>query len=111
MRRIRMAMFGTLCAGMAAAQVPAGADSVARCDSVVASARVDSVLAGIFVTVGRVDGLHFLPGQAEMIATAVGSAFVPPSPLRLSVFTGAAQMRTPSPVGSRHGGRACAPRC
>jgi len=73
---------------------PAGAQSagLARCDSVVATARVDSVPIALFLRVVRLDG-EFMAGQSLLIAQGIGSAFVAPRPFRMSVFSGGSQMR------------------
>jgi hypothetical protein len=65
----------------------------AGCDSIIAAARVDSVDAGIFLSVRRVDGLYLSDSAARLIVLTIGSAFVAPHPLRLSVFSGPQRMR------------------
>jgi TonB family protein len=90
-RRYAASALIALCTGAVAAQTPAS-DSTARCDSIVAAARVDSVPTGLYFTVDRIDGLDLIPGQAQVIATAVATAFVPPVPFQVRVFGGTGQM-------------------
>jgi len=78
-----------LCSTSAIAQVR---DSI-RCNSIIAAARVDSQAVAIFVTAGRVDGIPMSASQAQLLATAVASSFLPPNPFRLTVFSGPAKMR------------------
>jgi hypothetical protein len=78
------------------AQVKTPADS-SRCDSVVAAAKVDSVPIGIFLSVGRLDGL-LEPERAGTIVADIAAAFAPPRPFRLSVFSGPVRMRMFVPV-------------
>lgn len=73
------------------AQVP---DTTARCDSIVAAARVDSVPAGLFVAAMRMDGPELSPARREKILSTLVASFVPPSPFQLTVFAGGVQMRT-----------------
>jgi hypothetical protein len=68
-----------------------------RCDSIVAAARVDSVEAGLFVSVSRVTGAELSPARVDKIVSAVGTAFEPPRPFRLTVFGGDVKMRTLRP--------------
>src|SRR5262245_16207091 len=63
-----------------------------ECDSVVAAAKVDSIPVGIFVRVARLDGA-LQAGHSRFIAEMIATAFIPPRPFRLSVFSGAPQMR------------------
>jgi hypothetical protein len=72
----------------------------ARCDSIVAGARVDTVPAAIFLAVRRVDGDALPVMQAQMIGNYVRAAFLPPSPFRLTTFSGPARMRVLRPVAS-----------
>jgi hypothetical protein len=65
---------------------------ISQCDSVVAASRVDSIPVGIFVRTVRLDG-PLQAGQSKFISETIASAFVAPRPFRLSVFSGAAQMR------------------
>ena len=69
----------------------------ARCDSIVAAARVDSVDAGLFVSASSVAGAALTPARLERVLSAVGSGFEPPRPFRLTVFHGGVQMRTLRP--------------
>jgi hypothetical protein len=73
-------------AASAAAQQPA------NCDSVVGAARVDSVPSAIFISV-RSSDVAVDPDYATRIALNVGAGFVPPRPLRLSVFGAAPALR------------------
>jgi hypothetical protein len=72
----------------------------ARCDSIVLAARADSVAAALFLSVGRIDGGGLSPDQANLIASHVGAAFVPPKPFRLTVFTGPPLMRSLRQLGA-----------
>lgn len=65
----------------------------ANCDSVVAAARVDSILTAFYVTASRIDFGLMSTEQARAIAMAVATMFTPPRPFRLAVFSGAPQMR------------------
>ena len=65
----------------------------ARCDSIVAAARKDSVNVGLFVSVARIDGGALPATQADAVALSVGSAFIPPRPFRLTVFSGPVRAR------------------
>lgn len=89
--RVAIAMVGFFAAGVTA-QEPI-ANSTARCDSIVASQRLDSVRTGLFFTASRVDDFDLAPGQAQVIATAVATSFMLPMPFRVRVFAGPAQMR------------------
>ncbi|HTE46087.1 MAG TPA: energy transducer TonB [Gemmatimonadaceae bacterium] len=71
-----------------------------RCDSVVATARVDSVNAGLFVTVARADGGDLSQDQTNLMTNVIGGGFVPPRPFRLAVFSGPARMRLLRPLYS-----------
>jgi hypothetical protein len=66
--------------------------SAAVCDSIVGASRQDSIEVGLFVSIARMDGGDLTPAAADIIARVVGSGFVAPRPLRLSVFAG--RMRT-----------------
>lgn len=68
-----------------------------HCDSIVAAARVDSVEAGLFVSASRVTGAELTAARVDRILSAVGTAFEPPRPFRLTVFGGDVQMRTLRP--------------
>lgn len=72
---------------VAAAQSPAP-PAQARCDSIVAAARVDSVATGLFITVGRLSGVEVRRHQLDVIANYLGAEFVAPRPFRLTVFSG-----------------------
>jgi hypothetical protein len=84
----------------ASAQAQRQPVDTARCDSVVAAARVDSVPAALFIAVRRVDGGALPPEQARVIAEYIHAAFVPPRPFRLTTFSGPARMRALRPVAS-----------
>ena len=71
-----------------------------RCDSIIAAARVDTVPVAIFLAVRRVDGAALPVMQAQMIGDYIHAAFLPPSPLRLTTFSGPARMRVLRPVSS-----------
>ena len=88
LRRVVPILSFTLAAGPVLEAQPA----TSRCDSVVAASKVDSTLVAIFVRAVRLDG-QLQPGQSRFIAQMVASAFVPPRPFRMSVFSGASQMR------------------
>ena len=64
-----------------------------KCDSIVFAASIDSIPSGLFVVANRADNA-ISNEQADAIATATASGFLPPTPFRLSVFAGPAQMRT-----------------
>lgn len=66
--------------------------AAARCDSVVAAARMDSLPVAIFIRSVRIGGDLDLD-QSLFITRAIASAFIPPRPFRLSVFSGPSQMR------------------
>jgi hypothetical protein len=72
----------------------------ARCDSIVAASRVDSVASGIFISAGRIDGGALSRSRAELIGRSVGTGFVPPKPFRLTVFTGPPRMRLLKALGA-----------
>lgn len=72
----------------------------ARCDSIVAAARVDSVPVAIFLAVRRVDGAALPVTQAQTIGDYFRTEFSPPSPFRLTTFSGPARMRVLRPVAS-----------
>jgi hypothetical protein len=71
-----------------------------RCDSIVAAARVDTVPVAIFLAVRRIDGAALPVMQAQMIGDYIRAAFLPPSPFRLTTFSGPARMRVLRPVSS-----------
>ncbi len=70
------------------AQVPAQT----RCDSIVAASRVDSVPVSIYIRTARLDGALQVE-NAYFISQTIASAFIAPRPFRVSVFSGASQMR------------------
>jgi hypothetical protein len=72
----------------------------AHCDSIIAAARADSVPATIFLAVRRIDGAALPVIQAQVIGDYIRAAFVPPTPFRLSTFSGPARMRVLRPVAS-----------
>jgi len=82
-------------AGRAQAQ---DADS-SRCDSVIVAARRDSVRTALYLTVIPLD-VELSDAQRKLMATAIGTAFVPPRPFRISVFSGPSQMRTFRRIGA-----------
>jgi hypothetical protein len=90
----------TLSCALRAGEAQAIPADSARCDSIVASARVDSVRVGLFVSVARTDRGELESRGAAAIAQAVGIAFIPPHPFRLSVFSGPARTRLLRPMGS-----------
>ena len=79
--------------GSASGQQPQPAPSVERCDSIVAAARVDSIAAGLFVSIARIDGGDLTQVQSDDILEAIGETFIPPRPLRLTIFTGPIRTR------------------
>jgi hypothetical protein len=97
----RVAIAGVL---VACAAVPARAQQqrpdTARCDSIVAAARVDSVPAAIYLAVRRVDGPALPEMQAQDIGDFIRAAFVAPHPFQLTTFAGTARMRVLRPVSS-----------
>ena len=74
------------------------AEDSARCEQIVGSARVDSVPVGLFIGARGIDGELDAAG-ARRIALNVGAGFVPPTPLRLSVFAGPARTHVLRPMG------------
>ena len=84
----------------ASAQAQRQPVDTARCDSIVAAARVDSVPAALFIAVRRVDGGALPSEQARVIGQYIHAAFVPPRPFRLTTFSGPARMRVLRPVAS-----------
>src|ERR1044071_778190 len=64
-----------------------------NCDSVVFAARIDSTRVSLYVSAGRADGGSIDLEQSKAIATTVATVFVAPTPFRVSVFAGPAQMR------------------
>jgi hypothetical protein len=98
-RRLLAGAIALSCAVRAGEAQRTPADS-ARCDSIVASARVDSVRVGLFISVARAGGGELASRDAAVIAQAVGVAFIPPNPFRLSVFSGPARTRLLRPMVS-----------
>lgn len=68
------------------------ADST-QCDSIVFAARRDSVKTALYLSVSSLD-VETSGEHRRIMATAIGTAFVPPRPFRIAVFSGPAQMRT-----------------
>jgi len=60
----------------------------ARCDSVVAAARADTITSGLFLALKRVDGGELATAQITDMLLLTGAAFTPPTPFRLTVFSG-----------------------
>jgi TonB family protein len=105
---LRFAVLGALglSARAVAAQQPARTDST-RCDSVVASAKVDSVMVTLSIRAFSLDGSGFTTDDEELLTTVIGSEFVPPRPFRLSVFSpGGPTTQTLRAAGPRSGLRA-----
>ncbi len=101
---VKAGIVGLAWAAVAGAQELDGA----RCDSIVAAARVDSTPAGLFIFVRRIDGE--LPElQPNFISQRIQTMFVPPRPFRLTVFSGPARMRTLRPIGTDTTGELRAP--
>ena len=76
------------------------APDTARCDSIVAAARVDSVPATVFVAATRIDGPDLSESQREKLLSTIIASFRPPVPFRLTVFGGGVQMRALRPRDS-----------
>jgi TonB family protein len=101
---VKATMIAAVSAGASGAQFT----DTARCDSIIAAARVDSTPAGLFIFVRRIDGE--LPElQPKFISDRIQTMFVPPRPFRLTVFSGPARMRTLRPVASDTVGELRAP--
>ena len=62
--------------------------SDARCDSIVAAARADTLVSGLFLALKRVDGGELATAQITDMILVAGAGFVPPTPFRLTVFSG-----------------------
>jgi TonB family protein len=77
-----------LLAFIAASAAGAQQSDTARCDAVIAAARVDSLGVGLFLAAHRADGPPLDPAQERQIVVSVGPAFQAPRPLRLNVFSG-----------------------
>ena len=91
-RTSAFAVIGFFSAEASALRAQARPDS-ARCDSVLASAAVDSVPTAIFLTVGQVDSDWISFDQLEMIESSIAAYFHAPRPLGLSVFAGPSLVR------------------
>lgn len=76
--------------GLAAQDTAAARASDARCDSIVAHAGAGTVSSGLFLAVKRVDGGELATAQITDMLLITGAAFVPPTPFRLTVFSGPA---------------------
>ena len=63
-----------------------------KCDSIVGAARVADAPAGLFLSVHRLDG-DFSAERAKRVVVNVGSAFTPPKPFKLNVFSGPSRPR------------------
>jgi hypothetical protein len=94
MTRGRAATMFVICA-MCVAKTTGAQDSSSairaadvRCDSVVAASRTDVVSSGLFLAVKRVGGGELETGQITDMLLLVGAAFTPPTPFRLTVFSG-----------------------
>jgi hypothetical protein len=59
-----------------------------RCDSIVAATRADTVPRGLFLGLRRADGGDIGADQAIDMLLVVGASFAPPTPFRLTVFSG-----------------------
>ena len=70
-----------------------------QCDSIVFAARRDSVKTALYLSVSSID-VETSEEHRKVMATAIGTAFVPPRPFRISVFSGPAQMRTIRRMGA-----------
>lgn len=99
-RRLVVAAALLVCGVTAVSRAQTGDRNDAQCDSIIASARVDSTPAALYVSVGRADDGFFSPEEAHSMAVGVATMFTPPRPLRLSVFSGAPQMRMIRRVGA-----------
>ena len=75
---------------LAAQDTSAAHASDVRCDSIVARARADTITSGLFLAVKRVDGGELATAQITDMLLITGAAFVPPTPFRLTVFSGPA---------------------
>jgi TonB-like protein len=80
--------------GLAAQDTSATRLADARCDSIVAAARADTVPSGIFIALKRVDGGELATAQINDMLLITGASFLPPTPFRLTVFSG--PVMTPS---------------
>ncbi len=84
------------------AQERAPNDSIARCDSIIRASIVDSVDAGLYLSVRRIDGGALGPEQTHALADNIGAAFVLPQPLSLTVFSGPARLAALRPTTADH---------
>ncbi|HEY6825244.1 MAG TPA: energy transducer TonB [Gemmatimonadaceae bacterium] len=73
----------------------------ARCDSVVAASRVDTVSSGLFLALKRADGGDLATEQIMDMLLLTGAAFIPPKPFRLNVFSGPALIPSFRRIGVR----------
>ncbi len=91
-RAVAAFVLGATCVvGIARAQDTSATRAAdARCDSVVAASRADTVGSGLFLALKRVDGGDLATGQITDMLLLTGAAFVPPTPFRLTVFSGPA---------------------
>jgi TonB family protein len=91
-RRAAAAALSMFSMGAAAQSSPPAAGSApparARCDSIVAAARVDSVASGLFISVSPLGGAEVRRHQLDVIANYLGAEFIAPRPFRLTVFSG-----------------------
>ena len=74
----------------------------ARCDSVVAASRVDTVSSGLFLALKRVDGGDLATEQITDMLLLTGAAFIPPTPFRLTVFSGPSLIPSFRRIGASH---------
>jgi len=89
--RVRFAACLTFGAAFSVArgQQPVSRDS-SRCDSVVAAARVDTVVVSLNMRAFPMDGSALAPEAENLLTTAIASEFIPPRPFRLTVFSSGA---------------------
>jgi hypothetical protein len=86
-----LAACATFLATTMAAQDTSAAPSPAadaRCDSIVAAARADTLASGLFIGIKRIDGGELGAAQITDMILLAGSAFTPPTPFRLTIFSG-----------------------
>jgi hypothetical protein len=77
---------------------PAAKPTSAECESILATARLDSVPGALFISVRDVDGDMEASDERRM-ALMIGVGFTPPKPLRLAVFAGPARTHILRPIG------------
>jgi hypothetical protein len=77
---------------------PAAKPSTAECENILATARLDSIPGGLFISARDLGGDMSAEDEREMALT-VGVAFMPPKPLRLAVFAGPARTHILRPIG------------